>query len=167
MHVDLDVVLGSRKYTLQELKEALRTSPSLAAALRKLGLSPKGGNYKTLHRAIARLDLDISHMTGQASNKGKKFGPKRPLSDYLNNRFEIQSFRLKNRLLSEGVMKHECVKCSRTTWNNGPVPLELDHVNGNSRDNRLGNLRLLCPNCHAQTPTYRGKNMGRRRGRVC
>ena len=162
-HVDLHLDLASRRYTKQALKEAIRTSTSLAAALRKLGLSPKGGNYKTLHRAIARMKLDVSHMTGQAGNKGKKFGPKRPLSDYLSNRIEIQSYQLKNRLLSEGLMKPQCVKCSRTTWNKRPIPLELDHVNGNNTDNGFGNLRLLCPNCHAQTPTYRGKNMGKRR----
>lgn len=135
----------------------------MAAALRKLGLVAKGGNYGTLRRAIERLDLDVSHMTGQAGNKGKKFGPKRPLSDYLGNRQEIQSYKLKNRLLLEGIMKPQCVKCRRKTWNRSPIPLELDHVNGNNADNRLGNLRLLCPNCHAQTPTYRGKNAGRKR----
>ena len=160
--VDFHLVLASRKYTRVELKEAIRASPSIAAALRKLGLVPKGGNYATLRRAIERLDLDVSHMTGQGGNKGKKFGPKRPISDYLSNRKEIQSYKLKNRLLLEGIMKPQCVKCRRITWNNRPIPLELDHRNGDNADNRLGNLRLLCPNCHAQTPTYRGKNMGKK-----
>jgi len=155
--------VASRKYTEQALKEAIRTSSSFAEALRKLGLVPRGGNYATLHRAIARLELNTSHMTGQASNRGKTFGPKRPLSDYLSNRFAIQSYKLKQRLLSEGMMSHQCVKCMRTRWHEQPIPLELDHINGNNGDNRLGNLRLLCPNCHAQTPTYRGKNLARRR----
>ena len=150
--------MASRKYTEQALKEAIRTSSSFAEALRKLGLVPRGGNYATLHRAIARLELDTSHMTGQAHNRGKKFGPKRPLSLYLSNQFSIQSYKLKRRLLSEAVMPHQCVKCLLTRWNEQPIPLELDHINGNNADNRLGNLRLLCPNCHAQTPTYRGKN---------
>ena len=160
--VVLHLVLPSRRYTEEELKEAIRTSPSIAAALRKLGLVSRGGNYATLRRAIERLDLDVSHMTGQGGNKGKKFGPKRPLSDYLSNRREIQSYKLKNRLLLEGIMKPQCMKCRRITWNNRPIPLELDHMNGDNADNRLGNLRLLCPNCHAQTPTYRGKNMGKK-----
>lgn len=155
--------LASRKYTEQALKEAISTSLSFAEALRKLGLVPRGGNYATLHRAIARLELNTSHMTGQACNRGKTFGPKRPLSDYLNNRFSIQSYKLKQRLLSEGMMSHQCVKCLRTRWNEQPIPLELDHINGNNTDNCFGNLRLLCPNCHAQTPTYRGKNLAQRR----
>ena len=155
--------LASRKCTEQALTEALRTSYSFAEALRKLGLVPRGGNYATLHRAVERLKLDTSHMTGQACNRGKTFGHKRPLSDYLNNRFSIQSYKLKQRLLSEGMMSHQCVKCLRTRWNEHPIPLELDHINGNNADNRLGNLRLLCPNCHAQTPTYRGKNSARRK----
>jgi 5-methylcytosine-specific restriction endonuclease McrA len=51
--------------------------------------------------------------------------------------------------------------CDRERWNGLPIPLELDHVNGMRSDNRLSNLRILCPNCHAQTPNYRGRNIGK------
>lgn len=68
---------------------------------------------------------------------------------------------LKRRLLEEGVKTARCEGCGGDEWRGAPIPLELDHINGDRRDHRLENLRLLCPNCHAQTPTYRGRNIGR------
>jgi 5-methylcytosine-specific restriction endonuclease McrA len=67
---------------------------------------------------------------------------------------------LKARLIREGLKEHRCELCLREAWNGRPIPLELDHINGKRTDNRLANLRILCPNCHAQTDTYRGKNIG-------
>lgn len=55
---------------------------------------------------------------------------------------------------------HQCEVCKNNTWNNKPIPIELDHINGNHEDNSFGNLRLICPNCHAQTETYKAKNQG-------
>lgn len=56
--------------------------------------------------------------------------------------------------------KNECWRCGIIEWQNKPITLELDHINGNSDDNQENNLQILCPNCHSQTPTYKGKNMG-------
>ena len=58
----------------------------------------------------------------------------------------------------------KCVMCNNTEWLGAPIPLELDHIDGNAGDNRPQNLRLLCPNCHAQTPTHKAKNKGNGRG---
>lgn len=73
----------------------------------------------------------------------------------------FQSNKLRIRLLNEGYMSHECSECRLTEWMGKPIPLELDHVDGDNSNNMLENLRLLCPNCHAQTDNYRGKNWGK------
>lgn len=70
----------------------------------------------------------------------------------------MSSHHLKNRFLAEGIFQHQCVSCNLTEWLERPIPLEIDYINGDRRDNRLENLRLLCPNCHALTETYRGRN---------
>lgn len=55
---------------------------------------------------------------------------------------------------------NQCNKCKNVEWNNEPIPLELEHIDGNSDNNKLSNVELLCPNCHAQTPTYKNRNKG-------
>ena len=150
-----------RKWDLSKLPDAVKDSFSIRQVLQKLGLRPAGGNYIQVQKAIEGLNLDTSHFKGQGWNKGNTYQPKRPLSAYLSNEFPIQSHALRLRLLSEKVFPHQCNKCSRTEWNGESIPLELEHKNGNHSDNTLSNLELLCPNCHAQTATYRGKNKGR------
>lgn len=147
-----------RKYSESQLREAVKNSASFAQALKLLGVAPYGGNYYVLKRAIEHFNLDTSHFTGQLWNKDKTIGPKRPLEVYLNSELQIGTNQLKKRLISEGVLPKICSNCKNTEWLNQPIPLELDHINGNRSDNNLANLRLLCPNCHALTPTYRGKN---------
>jgi hypothetical protein len=120
-----------------------------------LGIAAQGGNYRVIKKAIEKYDIDCSHFTGQAWSKGQNIGPKRPIKDYLIDGSTIKSYSLKKRLLREKMLEPVCQMCFNDEWLNGPIPLELDHINGKSDDNRFENLRLLCPNCHALTPTYR------------
>ena len=90
---------------------------------------------------------------------------RRPVEDYLSGKAPMQSDKLKIRLLNEGYLKPVCDICGKTCWLDEEIPLQLDHRNGNDEDNSLRNLRLLCPNCHAQTSTYRVKKKGAKSAR--
>jgi 5-methylcytosine-specific restriction endonuclease McrA len=85
-------------------------------------------------------------------------GPRIPLKEILVENSTFQTNKLRHRLLNEGVKKHRCENCGLTNWNKKPIPLEIDHINGKCNDHRLENIKILCPNCHAQTKTYKGKN---------
>lgn len=154
-------VPGTRRYSDEVLTSIVADSFSLAEVLRKLDLRPAGGNYAVLKQRIKELDLDTSHFTGKLWLKGKK-NPHtryRALEEILVvDSTYVSTNNLRKRLIAEGIFEHRCLSCGLAEWLEHPIPLEIDHINGDRRDNRLENLRLLCPNCHALTTTYRGKN---------
>ena len=89
----------------------------------------------------------------------KPTGLKIELSEILEGKHpEYQTFKLHRRLLKEGIKEHKCEVCGNTVWNGKEIPLQLDHIDGNPHNHILSNLRMICPNCHAQTDTYCGKN---------
>jgi hypothetical protein len=149
------------KYTREDLEQAVQQSKSIANVCRILGIRPVGGNYKTIKDKMKRWEIDHSHFTGQGWNVGLKFRPKkkRPLSEILVKDSDfLTTYHLKNRLFEDGIKEKRCEKCKLTEWMGEPIPLELEHINGDNTDHRIENLKILCPNCHAQTPTHRGKN---------
>lgn len=143
------------KYTEEQFIEAIRSSLSIAEALRKLKIAPHGGNYATARQKIKALGLDTTHMTGMLWGKGRKLPAKRPIDVYLRNKANIKSDKLRQRLLREGIFEKKCSSCNLSEWLSKPIPLELDHIDGNHFNNALENLRILCPNCHSLTPTHR------------
>jgi Zn finger protein HypA/HybF involved in hydrogenase expression len=150
-----------RKYTKEQLIEAVQSSISIREVLIKLNVSAHGGNYSVIKSYIKNLNIDTSHFKGMGHSKGKNFGPKRPIEEYLSNKHKITSHKLRQRLIREEYFEHKCSCCQNVLWNNKPIPLELEHKDGNHYNNNLDNLTLLCPNCHAQTSTYRGKNISK------
>lgn len=154
-----------RRWTLEQLKDAVASSRSMAQVIIKLGLIPAGGNYDQLRKYIEENSFDTSHFTGRGWSKGMKFPfkPLVPLEEILRNGSRYQSYKLKTRLFLARLKKMECEICGWSKYSeDGRLPLELDHVNGKRHDNRLGNLRILCPNCHSLQPTHRGRNIKRK-----
>lgn len=83
-----------------------------------------------------------------------------PVINYLYAGSTTNSYTIRLKLIKEGIREAKCEECGTVYWNDKPVPLELHHMNGDRFDNRLENLQILCPNCHAQTYNNSGKNVG-------
>ena len=150
------------KVSDEELIAIVAESWSIAECLRRMKLVPRGGNYGTLKRRIQALSLSTEHFTGQASNVNLRFNTPnapRPLTELLVADRFCSSSHLRERLIREGVKEARCEKCGLDQWLGLPISLELDHIDGNRGNNQLENLAILCPNCHAQTSTYRGRNI--------
>ncbi len=135
-----------KDYTNSQMIDAIKKSTSIAQVLRKLNLVPKGGNYETIKRFVIKNHVDISHFKGQGWNKGLTFKQIKELTSPTT---------LRKRILKE--RQHKCSTCKRSTWLGSPIILEVDHIDGNRFNNNTNNIRLLCPNCHSYTPTWRGR----------
>ena len=148
------------RYTLEEVRAAVQENKSMAGVLRTLGLRPVGGNYKTIQGIISKNGIDTSHFTGQGWNVGLKFKPNKGANDssiFVKDSDYRCSWRLRERYKKKtGICR--CERCGLSEWLGEPIPLEIHHINGWNTDNRIENLQLLCPNCHALTGNYRGKN---------
>ena len=141
------------------LANAVAGSRSIREALEKLGLAPAGGNYESFNKAVRKFGIATTHFTGQGHLRGHTHNYNtRPLRSVLVRGRLEQTFRLKRRLISAGIKSHRCECCGLTEWLGHPVPLELHHKDGDRTNNTLSNLELVCPNCHALTDNYRGKN---------
>lgn len=154
-----------RKWTETQFKKAVENSTSYRQVLNKIGLIEAGGNYEQVKKYIKEYELDNSHFMGKAWNKGmRRIGkPIIPLEKILIKNSSFQSFKLKKRLFNSKIKPQFCEECGWAKMNkDGYLPLELYHINGDRYDNRLENLRILCPNCHSLQPTHRGRNMKRK-----
>lgn len=150
-----------RKWNVEDLRHAVKTSTSRRQVLQKLGLVEAGGNYEQIKRYIENYNIRTDHFLGKGSNLGKTI-PRSPvytLEQILTEHSTFQSHKLKHRLFKEGVKKPKCEICGWSKKSiDGRIPVELDHINGNHYDSRIENLRILCPNCHSLQSTHRGKN---------
>ncbi len=144
-----------RTWTEEQLREAVKTSRSIRKVLQSLGLRATGGNYCSIQSWIKELKIDTSHFLGQGWCKQPPRFSWDLVEILVENSLYTNSGALKRRLMKEGVFSARCQRCGLAEWLGQAVPLELEHINGVRTDNRRENLQLLCPNCHAFTPTYR------------
>ena len=152
--------MRKRRWTTYQLEEAVRVSASYRQVITRIGLRPTGGNYEQVKKYIVELSLDTGHFKGKAWNKGLKgIGkPRISLENILVKDSNFQSYKLKNRLYEAGLKHRHCEECGwAVSTDDGYLPLELDHINGDRHDNRIENLRVLCPNCHSLKPTHRSR----------
>jgi hypothetical protein len=147
---------------VEYLQRVVSESTSLADVLRAFEYSIASNCYRVLKSTLRRHQIDFSHISlGTGSNLGRSFTNKRvPVSKYLVHGVRsISNQAIKRKLLDEGLLEDVCALCGLLPeWNGSLLCLQLDHVNGDNTDNRLENLRLLCPNCHTQTDTHSGKH---------
>lgn len=163
--------MASKRYTDQDIINAVNKAHSYREVCRILGVCDHGGSSNTIKNAIIRLNLDISHFTGKSWAKGQTAKTnlnirKKDLSEVLIENSKWDSYKIKNRLIEDGYKEYKCECCGITEWNGKPAPLELHHINGNHSDNRLENLQILCCNCHAQTENYSKQKVTIKKGRT-
>lgn len=150
-----------KQKTKEELQNIINSSNTWQEVMYNLGYTANRGNsYKKMKEYLKEIEVDTSKLDNY--NEARYSHPKYTLEEILVENSQYTNMtKLKDRVLKAGLLETKCAICGITDWNNMPLVLQLDHINGNNRDNRIENLRLLCPNCHSQTETFSGKNATR------
>lgn len=144
-----------KQFSEEEFRKIIQESQSWRQAAQKLGYSSNGGSiYTTLQKVCKERNIDTSHMLGKGYNK---------------NNFDYSRFQKNNAIKPEHMRAaliylkgHQCERCLNTEWQEMPIPLEIHHLDGDHCNNEIENLQLLCPNCHALTNNWRGKNISKK-----
>ena len=137
------------------IKDAIDSSNTMREASIKLNL-----HFSTFKRKAESFGLYRPNQGAKGGKKTRNISKLISLTEILDGKYPYyQTFKLKHRLLKEKIFENKCSKCGISEWDGDKINCELDHINGIRHDHSLGNLRMLCPNCHSQTDTYRGKNI--------
>ena len=157
------------KMSSVDFRKLVEESKTCKNALEVLGLKNKGNNFRTFKKRILEEGIDCSHFLKSHDvmvmvNRRRKMN----LDDIMVAGSSYSRSNLKKRLLDGGLIRNECYECGQTDeWKGKKLVMVLDHVNGISDDNRIENLRMLCPNCNSQQETFCGKHNKRKRFGFC
>lgn len=137
--------------------QIIKESNNINQVCKKIGKKPTNTNYFFIKKIISKYNIDISHFSSENNicNKNIRYNDS---EIYCENSPYTNSNSLKKRIIKTGLKEEKCECCGLTHWNDVPIPLELHHKNGKHNDNRIENLQLICPNCHATTENYCGRN---------
>ncbi len=153
-----------RRYDKEWLTELCSSSYSYAEVLRKAGRQQGGGAQATLKKKIKEFEIDISHFTGMRWQDSPNQPPQQYKEKYSIDEIFVKNSSITQKVLRGYVERHQIIeyKCQNCgcngNWQGGKIALEIDHIDGDHTNNEITNLRYLCPNCHALTDTYRGRN---------
>lgn len=148
------------KYFYDKYKfiKIVKDSKSIAQVIHRTGRATNGSSYKWVKNEVERLKLDISHWTGQSHGTSSNKPQSWPEILVENSSFRING-RTKARLIKDLILNNTCYICKISPeWMGKPLVLRIDHINGIRNDHRVDNLRLVCPNCDSQLPTFCGRN---------
>lgn len=144
----------------EQVAELAARSISITDMLRNAGLSTAGSNFKTVKRWLDKHNINTQHFeVGYAKVAQYNFARRRTAGDIFCEHSNVVQCTLRKVVIRDHVIEYKCAKCGNVgEWCGAPLTLQLDHINGINGDNRIENLRWLCPNCHTQTDTFGSKN---------
>jgi RNA polymerase subunit RPABC4/transcription elongation factor Spt4 len=144
------------KVSDKKIIEVCKSSLSMSSAASTLGI-----HFNTLKKRAILLGVYNTNPSGKGLKKPKGIGKGGiVLSEILEGKHpQYQTNKLRKRLIKENIKYERCEVCGIEEWNGKLVSFELDHINGVRNDHRINNLRIICPNCHSQTHTYRSRNI--------
>ena len=150
-----------------ELSDIVANSTGYTSALTKIGVDNKGDNFRTLRRRMIKDEISFIHFSKPGHNL-QIYNRPAPIETVLvvNSTRKAGGFKL--RLFKLGLLKEKCDECGLgPEWNGKAISLQIDHINGENTDNRIENLRILCPNCHSQTATFAGRSFRKHTIKKC
>jgi HNH endonuclease len=156
------------RYSEDEARRAVAKSLSLSEALRRLGMRAAGGNHATLRKYVRIWGIPTDHFDPVFAQRRQLRRELRPLEEILVEESTYSRGSLKKRLYNSGLKQRACELCGQgEDWRGRRMALILDHINGVATDNRIDNLRIVCPNCASTLDTHCGRNLRLIRDRVC
>lgn len=149
--------IGKYEWKKEDIINAVANAGCKSDVLRNLNISTKSGNFQTLEKHCKKLSIDLSHLQYRPNRSTSELEKSNEEVFVINSSYSRKN--LKKRIIKQNLIEYKCTKCfNEGRWQGANLTLQLDHINGINDDNRLGNLRFLCPNCHSQTATFGSKN---------